>query len=76
MGVKFDFEIIRHCGTLGECGYKSTELNLISYAGEPPKYDLRRWLTINGERKMGKGLTLTGDELHVLREILNGMDGV
>lgn len=76
MGVKFDFEIVRHCGTLGEYGYKSTELNLISYSGATPKYDLRRWLTIGGEKKMGKGLTLTGDELHVLRELLNSMDVV
>lgn len=50
----------------------SKELNLISWNGRPPKYDLRDWAPEH--EKMGKGITLSMEELKSLREILNDMD--
>ena len=44
------------------------ELNLIKWGDNAPKYDLRRW---NEDRsRMTKGITLTEDELELLRNEL------
>lgn len=44
------------------------ELNLISWNGNEPKYDIRSWS--EDHQKMGKGITLTKEELITLKEIL------
>jgi len=64
------YEIIETIGTVSESpkGWKK-ELNLISWNGRAPKYDLRDWAP--GREKMGKGITLSKDELVKLRELLN-----
>ena len=46
------------------------ELNLVSWNGRDPKYDLRDWAP--DHEKMGKGITLTEEELSELKKILNG----
>jgi len=40
------------------------ELNLISWNGAEPKYDIRDWAP--DHEKMGKGITLNTDEIHKL----------
>lgn len=50
----------------------SKELNLISWNNREPKYDLRDWSP--DHEKMGKGVTLTKEELKGLKEILVKMD--
>jgi len=45
------------------------ELNLISWNDREPKYDLRDWSA--DHEKMGKGVTLSKEELSALRELLN-----
>ena len=64
------FEIKEEIGVLSESakGWKK-ELNLVSWNGREPKYDLRDWS--ENHEKMGKGLTLTEDEVKKLRNILN-----
>jgi hypothetical protein len=42
------------------------ELNLVSWNGRPPKFDLRDWAP--NHEKMGKGLTLTNEELAELKK--------
>jgi hypothetical protein len=44
----------------------------MSWNDRDPKYDLRDWDQDN--EKMGKGITLSKDELVQLKELLNGMD--
>ena len=44
------------------------ELNLVSWNGRAPKFDLRDWAPDHA--KMGKGITLSNDELDQLRETL------
>lgn len=63
------FEIIEHIGVLSETakGWK-TELNVVSWDGRDPKYDLRSWS--ENHEKMGKGITLSKVELTKLKEIL------
>jgi len=50
----------------------SKELNLISWNGKEPKFDLRDWAPEH--EKMGKGVTLSVEELKALRDLLNGME--
>lgn len=63
------FEIIKNIGTLSESSRGWTkELNLISWNGRDPKYDIRDWDPEH--EKMGKGVTLTDEELKKLKELL------
>lgn len=67
------YEIEKEIGVISESAKGWTkELNLISWNGKKAKYDLRDWSPEH--EKMGKGITLSGNELKVLRDILNGMD--
>lgn len=64
------FEIKEHIAVLSESqkGWKK-ELNLISWNGREPKYDIRDWNP--NHEKMGKGVTLSKDELNTLKEVLS-----
>lgn len=63
------FEITESIGTLSESPKGWTkELNLISWNNREPKYDLRDWSPEH--EKMGKGVTLTMEELRALKELL------
>lgn len=47
------------------------ELNLVKWGDHSPKYDLRPW---NGDRsQMGKGITLSKEELIILKKELGGI---
>lgn len=67
------YEIKETEGVLSESakGWKK-ELNLISWNEKDPKYDIRDWDSVH--EKMGKGVTLSVEELKALRDILNNMD--
>lgn len=67
------FEIKKTVGTLSESskGWKK-ELNLISWNDKEPKYDIRDW--DSEHKKMGKGVTLSIEELKKLRDLLNEMN--
>ncbi len=66
------FEIVKEIGVLSESakGWKK-ELNLVSWNGKEPKYDLRDWAP--GHEKMGKGITLTEDEMNALKDLLSSI---
>lgn len=66
------YEIVEKIGVLSttEKGW-SKELNLISWNDREPKYDLRDWNEKHD--KMGKGVTLTKEELNKLKETLNNL---
>ena len=63
--AEIKFEIVKHLGIIGEGskGWKK-ELNLISWNDRAPKYDIREWSPDHD--KMGKGVTLTEEELETL----------
>ena len=67
------FEIIKKIGVLSTSarGWEKV-LNLMSWNGREAKYDLRDWAP-DGE-KMGKGVTLSLEELKALKAVLNEMD--
>lgn len=67
------YEIVEKIGVISKAGSGwAKELNLISWNDRTPKYDLRDW-SADGS-KMGKGVTLTREELLALRELLNAME--
>ena len=69
MAGNIKYDIIRHIGVISE-GSKGwqKELNLISWNDAAPKYDLRDWAPEHA--KMGKGVTLTKEELAKLKEMI------
>lgn len=67
------YEIIRSIGVLSTSASGwAKELNLISWNDREPKFDLRDWSA--DHQKMGKGATLTKEELIALRELLNSLE--
>lgn len=70
-GIKF--EIVKNLGTLSSNNKGwSKELNMVSWNDRAPKGDIRDWDP--NYQKMGKGVTLTLDELKELKRILNDID--
>ncbi|WP_461207611.1 YdbC family protein [Clostridium sp. DL1XJH146] len=71
--AEIKYEIEKTIGAISESpkGW-SKELNLISWNGRAAKYDLRDWAPEH--EKMGKGITLSVEELKTLRDLLNEMD--
>ncbi|MDE5753878.1 MAG: hypothetical protein K2H89_04980 [Oscillospiraceae bacterium] len=71
--AELKYEITEHIGSLGETARGWTkELNLISWNDREPKYDIRDWAPDHS--RMGKGVTLTADELVALRDLLDGLE--
>lgn len=72
--AEFKYEIKEEYGVLSESGKGWTkELNLISYNGAEPKYDIRDWAP--GREKMGKGVTLNSEEARELYNKLRDIFG-
>lgn len=67
--AEFKYEITEELGVLSENakGWRK-ELNLISWNGAAPKYDIRDWAPEH--KKMGKGVTLTQEEIDALKVLL------
>lgn len=71
--AEFKYEVVETVGCLSESskGWKK-ELKLISWNEKEPKYDIREW-SPDGE-KMGKGITLSKDEVSALKSILQKIE--
>ena len=74
------YEIVKKIGVISKANSGwAKELNLISWNDREAKYDIRDWSAeVSSEgsasRKMGKGVTLSKEELLTLRELLNSME--
>lgn len=69
--AELKFEITERIGVLSENSKGWTkELNKVSWNEREPKYDLREWNPDHS--RMGKGITLTDEEVETLKAILNG----
>ncbi len=66
------YEIVEEIGVLseGSNGWRK-ELNKISWNDRAPKYDIRDWAP--GHEKMGKGVTLTDEELKALYGLIDSL---
>ena len=71
--AEIKFEIKENIGVISEStkGW-SKELNLVSWNDKEPKYDLREWDPAH--EKMGKGITLSVEELKKLKDVLNRIE--
>lgn len=71
--AEIKFEIIKHIGILagGAKGWNK-ELNLISWSGAEPKYDIRDWH--ESHDRMGKGATLTKEEFAGLKALIDKIE--
>lgn len=69
--AELKFEITKSLGTISESARGWTkELNMVSWNDREPKYDIREWNP--DHTRMGKGITLSQEEIDKLKEILNG----
>ena len=69
--AELKYEITQHIGVLSENAKGWTkELNMVSWNEREPKYDLREWSP--DHTRMGKGITLTQEDIDVLRALLSG----
>ena len=71
--AEFKYEIVKNLGVLSESakGWRK-ELNMVSWNGREPKYDLREWAP--NYEKMGKGITLSEEEVMILKDLLKNLD--
>ena len=71
--AEFTYDIQEQIGVLSQnTNGWSRQINKISWNGREPKYDIRDWAPNN--EKMGKGISLSMEELQILKDILNSMD--
>lgn len=71
--AEFTYEVVETLGTISEGkGGWSKQLNLVSWGGRAPKYDLRDWNEDHSQ--MRKGISLTAEEVAVLKEILEEIE--
>ena len=69
--AELKFEITKNIGVLSESARGWTkELNMVSWNEREPKYDLREWNP--DHTRMGKGITLTEEEVETLKKLRNG----
>lgn len=67
------YEITKEIGILSESpkGW-SKEVNMVSWNDREPKLDIREWDPAH--EKMGKGVTLSNEEVKKLKELLNAIE--
>lgn len=72
--AEITYEIKQHFGVIGEDfrGWKK-EVNLVSWNHRKPKLDIRDWDP--DHLKMGKGVTLSKEELVNLKQVLENITG-
>jgi hypothetical protein len=71
--AEFKYEITEHIAVLSQNpnGWER-QLNRVSWNGREPKYDIRDWSP--DSTKMGKGISMSAEELSILKGILEEME--
>ena len=71
--AEFKYEITEHIAVLSQSanGWER-QLNMVSWNGREPKYDIRDWAPDGS--KMGKGISMTKEDLIALKGILDDME--
>lgn len=69
---KVSCKIVKHIGVISENNNYSKEVNIISWNGRPPVYDIRTFQTNkNGEKCPLKGISLNQEGFVALKELLS-----
>lgn len=74
MAADFKFEIIESYGTFSEKGDYTKEVNLIRYGDREPVVDIRNWTNIDGDKKMGKGITISKAEFEEFQKLISEVE--
>ena len=71
--AEFKYEVKQRIAVIsqGQGGWER-QLNLVSWNDREPKYDIRDWAPDGS--KMGKGISLTKEDLIALKGILDDME--
>ncbi len=71
--AEFKYEITENIAVLseGNNGWQR-ELNMVSWNEREPKFDIRDWSPDHA--KMGKGISLTADELAILKDVIADLE--
>ena len=71
--AEIKYDIVKKVGVLSQStsGW-SKEINLISWSEREAKYDIRDWSPDHA--KMGKGVTLSREEVLALKQLLNKLE--
>ena len=73
--AEFKYEITEELAILSNKNGFTKEINMISYNGAKPKIDIRNWsVDDEGNKRMGKGITLSNEEAMVLRDTLEDIE--
>lgn len=68
--AEFKFDIVKRIGVISSNSRGwSKELNLVSWNGAEPKFDVREWS--EDHRKMSRGVTLSTEEARTLLSLLS-----
>lgn len=72
MQTEFKFEIVREIGVLSTKRFngetRNKEVNVISWNGREPRFDIREW--DEDHTSMSRGVTLTKEEVRTLYELI------
>ena len=73
MAKEFKYEIVKEIAVLStnRSGW-NRDVNMVSWNEAKPKLDIRDWAPEH--EKMGKGVSLSAEEVAVLQEVLEGLD--
>ena len=71
-----NYQIVKHIGLISACRRGDTrwkkELNIVSWNHRTPVYDVREWN--ESHTQMSKGITLTGDEVKIIYQLLQALE--
>lgn len=69
---QIECKVVEKCGVIAERnGDYNLELRYVAWNGGEAKYDIRPWkIKDDGTEVCGKGITLTGEELESLGELI------
>lgn len=72
---EINYQVLEDCGTVMERkGGYALKLRYMSWNGRDPVYDLRPWKESDtGEEICGKGITLSGEELEALGQVISAL---
>ena len=76
MGAKeISFEIVKHVGVISKTDMHTKEINIVSWNGREPVYDVRVWRTgKDGIKSPLKGISMNEADLLTLKELLSNVD--
>ena len=66
----FSYEVKQEIATIATRGSWELKLRLLSWNGKEDVYDIRRWKETEDGERYGKGISMSGEELLALRDLL------